>query len=151
MGAAGKLVAVVALGIADFWFAVPLGIGFGMPPAFVAIIVAASACVGVLLAVALGARLRAWWARRRGARFEGVEPRAPTRRARRAERILHEYGAPGLGIIGPVLVGSSVSAAVGVSLGVPRSRVIIWTIIGAVGWTIVLTVVVATGAELFFR
>lgn len=151
MGAIGKLAAVVVLGVVDFWLAVPLGIGFGLPAFLVAVIVAVSASVGVVLAVAFGGRLRAWWARRRAARSEAPDPRQPSRQTRRAERILERFGAVGLGLIGPLLLGSSVSAAVGASLGVPERRLTIWAIVGAVGWTLVSTVAVATGVELFFR
>ena len=53
----------------------------------------------------------------------------------------------GWGLIGPLVLGAPLSAALGVALGAPRGRLLFWLGAGVVLWVTVLTVAAALGVE----
>jgi len=132
---------------------IPAGILLGLPT--VAVVVAA--IVGNLATVALvafgGERVRTWMlARRRRRRaidvedpegLEGVEGG----RASRAERVMARFGLPGLAILGPLGVGTQLSAAIIVSLGISGRRAFAWVGASTVGWSVVVALLVAWGID----
>ena len=130
---------------------IPTGILLGLPP--VAVVV--SAIIGNLATVALvafgGERVRSVLIRRRrrtvgteGVKsVEGVEGG----RASRAERVMARFGLPGLAILGPLGVGTQLSAAIIVSLGISGRRAFAWVGASTVGWSVVAALLVAWGID----
>jgi uncharacterized membrane protein len=123
---------------------IPAGILLGLPP----VAVVATAIVGNLATVALvafgGERVRSWMlARRRRRRAEGEEGG----RASRAERVLARFGVPGLAILGPLGVGTQLSAALIVSLGVSGRRAFAWVGAATIGWSVVAALLVVWGID----
>jgi uncharacterized membrane protein len=122
---------------------IPAGILLGLPP----VAVVATAIVGNLATVALvafgGERVRAWMLARRRRRREG----AANGRASRAERVMSRFGLPGLAILGPLGVGTQMSAAIVVSLGVSGRRAFAWVGASTVGWSVVVALLVAWGID----
>jgi hypothetical protein len=55
------------------------------------------------------------------------------------------YGVVGFGIIAPMTVGAQIGAMIGLALNVPGRRLLIWMSIGALLWSILLTVAVLLG------
>ena len=127
---------------------IPAGILLGLPP--VAVVV--TAIIGNLATVALvafgGERVRSLLVRRRrrGVSTEGAEG-TEGGRASRAERVMARFGLPGLAILGPLGVGTQLSAAIVVSLGVSGRRAFAWVGASTVGWSVVVALLVASGID----
>ncbi len=128
---------------------IPAGILLGLPP--VAVVV--TAIVGNLATVALvafgGERVRSGLLARRRRRVEdeGGEEGDGGRRASRAERVMARFGVPGLAILGPLGVGTQLSAAIVVSLGVSGRRAFAWVGASTIGWSAVVALLVAWGTD----
>jgi len=125
---------------------IPAGILLGLPT--VAVVVAA--IVGNLATVALvafgGERVRSWMLARRRRRAGG-EHGDGAGRASRAERVMSRFGVPGLAILGPRGVGTQLSAAIVVSLGVSGRRAFAWVGAATIGWSVVVALLVAWGID----
>ena len=128
---------------------IPAGILLGLPP--LAVVVAA--VVGNLSTVALaafaGERLRVYFSALRRAAGDGVSDGGPARggRSARATRVMDRYGLPGLAILGPLGIGTQLSAALAVSLGVSGRRAFAWVGAATVGWSIVAALLAVWGVE----
>ena len=111
-----------------------------------------SAIIGNLATVALvafgGERVRSVLIRRRR-RTVGTEGADGTQggRASRAERVMARFGLPGLAILGPLGVGTQLSAAIIVSLGISGRRAFAWVGASTVGWSVVVALLVAWGID----
>lgn len=120
---------------------IPAGILLGLSPLAVVIV----AIVGNLSTVALaafgGERIRTWVLARRRRRTGGDEGPPSSR----AERVLARFGLPGLAILGPLGVGTQLSAALAVSLGISGRRVFVWVGAATVGWSIGVALLVVWG------
>lgn len=127
---------------------IPAGILLGLPP--VAVVV--TAIIGNLATVALvafgGERVRSLLVRRRrrAVSTEGAEG-TEGGRASRAERVMARFCLPGLAILGPLGVGTQLSAAIVVSLGVSGRRAFAWVGASTVGWSVVVALLVAWGID----
>lgn len=128
-----KLLTVMGVGFLELWAAVPLGLALGLPPVSVGAATTAGALPGVMTVVWLGEGLRSWLLRRLGRGGQGG-------RQGRLYRVWARYGVIGLGLLGPLLVGAPLAAALGVSLGAPRGGLMFWLGLGVVLWTAFLTV-----------
>ncbi len=122
---------------------IPAGILLGLPP----VAVVGTAVVGNLATVALvafgGERVRDWMLARRRRRVEGEQGgRAP-----RAERLMSRFGVPGLAILGPLGVGTQLSAAIVVALGVSGRRAFAWVGASTIGWSVLVALIVAWGID----
>ena len=133
---------VLALGAIEIWAAVPVGIALGLPPPLVLALSVAGAMAGVATIVALGGRVRAWRVVRRGAARDGASEGG---RPGRARRIWDRWGVIGLGLLGPLLLGAPISAAVGAALGASPRRLVAWLGLGVLLWCVVLTVAIVIG------
>jgi len=122
---------------------IPAGIVLGLPP--VAVVV--TAVVGNLSTVALvafgGERVRAWMLARRRRRVEAEQGG----RASRAERVMSRFGVPGLAILGPLGVGTQLSAAIVISLGVSGRRAFAWVGASTIGWSVLVALLVTWGID----
>jgi hypothetical protein len=122
---------------------IPAGILLGLRPVAVVVV----AIVGNLATVALvafgGERVRARLLARRRRRVEGEQGG----RASRAERVMSRFGVPGLAILGPLGVGTQLSAAIVVSLGVSGRRAFAWVGASTIGWSVLVALLVALGID----
>lgn len=123
---------------------VPAGILLGLPP--LAVVVAA--VVGNLATVALvafgGEQVRTWLLARRRRRIEG----GPGGRASRIRRAMSRFGLPGLAILGPLGLGTQLTAAFAVAAGVSGRRVFAWVGAATVAWSVAAAVLVLWGIGL---
>lgn len=76
---------------------------------------------------------------------EGTETEQDSKKQKRARALFDKYGLPGLTIFGPLLVGSHISAFMGMSFGSRRGLVTGWMIASLVIWTIVSAVLANSG------
>lgn len=126
---------------------IPAGILLGLPP--LAVVVAA--VVGNLSTVALaafaGERLRTYFSALRRSAADGAADGGSARggRSARAARVMDRYGLPGLAILGPLGIGTQLSAALAVSLGVSGRRAFAWVGAATVGWSVVAALLVVWG------
>jgi hypothetical protein len=124
------------------WVAVPLGFGLGVPPLAVALIVIPCSIFGATLVIWIVAPLR------------GIVRRRYSERNRRGEiryifRIWRKCGLPGVGILGPLLVGPPPTMAIGLLLGSNPRRLLAWTSLGIVLWTGFMELVWWLGRDMF--
>jgi hypothetical protein len=131
---------------------IPAGMLLGLPP--VAVVV--TAIVGNLATVALvsfgGERVRSVLVRRRrrAVGTDGADGAdgAEGGRASRAERVMARFGLPGLAILGPLGIGTQLSAAIVVSLGISGRRAFAWVGASTIGWSVIVALLVAWGIDM---
>jgi len=133
---------------------VPIGILAGGPPVLVVLAALIGNLITVWLFAVFGQRARLWWIGRRKRRMErsgkGPDPRAQAKKHRRADRIdrvMKRFGLPGLAVLGPLGLGTQLSALAAVAMGVSSRAAFAWVGAGTVGWAIVAGVLTVTGAS----
>jgi hypothetical protein len=129
---------VFALGMIGLWEGIPAGFVLRLPPVAIGAASGAGSLSATLLVLVLGDRLRARLVRPR-ADGDG----APKERA--IDRVWRRYGIIGFGLLAPVLTGAPLGVALGLLLRAPAARLLFWTVLGLVLWTVLLTVAGALG------
>lgn len=127
-----KLMTVLGLGVLELWGAIPVGFALGLHPVLTALVAAGGALLGVLLVLAVGEGVRAKLGRRR-------EGRGEEGRHARIRRIWLRWGVVGLGLLAPLLTGAALGTALGLSLGAPAPRLLLWMSTGILLWSALLT------------
>jgi hypothetical protein len=122
--------AVFGMAVIEIWFAVPLGLGLGVPAPIIWCMTAAGATVSVFLVANAGDAMRGWLLRRRGK--EG----AP--RTGRIYMVWVRYGVPGWGLASPLFMAPPMGTAVALILGAPKRRLMFWMFMGVLLWTSIL-------------
>lgn len=147
------LFVLAATPLVELLVVIPLGIGYGLPPAAVALITWAGNAAPVVGIVVLFERWRAW--RRRRAAGDAAEADAADGgggrrgggRWQRAQRLWARYGTPGLALLAPLVTGVHLAAVVALALGAPRRTVLGWMLLSLAAWTLALTLAVVAGVE----
>lgn len=127
-----KLLTVFGLGIVDMWVAILAGFVLQLHPLETAIAVAIGAILGVLVVLKLGERMRTILMHNR---------KSEDKKLGRIHRIWDRYGVEGLGMLAPLLVGAPLGAALGITLGAPVKRLLLWMSLGIILWSTVFTLV----------
>ncbi len=112
------LVAIISGG-----FAIPVGFLLDLPPIETYLAAAVGALVGMAVFVFVGAGLRDWIVNRLNITEEKLEG---------GKRMLGKYGTKGLGLIGPIFPGVTVSALIGLAAGIDRRELATWMALGVV-------------------
>jgi len=112
------LVAIISGG-----FAIPIGFLLDLPPLETYLAAAAGALVRMAVFVFVGAGLRDWIVDRLNITAEKLEG---------GKRMLGKYGTKGLGLIGPIFPGVTVSALIGLAAGIDRRELATWMALGVV-------------------
>lgn len=131
-----------ALPLFEAYFVIPAGVLGGLNPLVSLAIGLAGNILTVLLAIVFIDQIKNWWARRK------KHSEAPSKRSQRADRLFKKYGVPGLAILGPLFVGSHLTAILAVSLGGARKAVFVWVTASIVLWSILFTVLISFGIDL---
>lgn len=124
---------------------IPAGIIAGLDPVLVVLAGLTGNLLTVALAAFYGERIRQWWQRRRPQPSKS----APRRRSQRATRIFRRWGMPGLALLGPIGLGTQLSAVLGVALGVSALRTFLWIGAGTVLWSLAAAVLATSGMTLW--
>jgi hypothetical protein len=132
-----QLLSVFLLSAFELYAAVPAGLALGLSPFLVWLATVAGALVSVVVVVLAGERLRPWLIARLG--------RGRAREGGRVRGIWERYGVIGWGLVGPLLLGAPLSAALGVALGAPRGRLLFWLGAGVGLWVTILTLAAVLG------
>lgn len=133
-----KVVTVFGLGAVELWAAIPAGLALGLHPVATAIASALGAITSGLVVALLGDRARAWLVARHGVPRDGGGHGT-------IRRIWDRYGVMGLGLLAPLLVGAPLGTALGLLLGAPVRRLLLWVSVGIVLWSGLLTAAAALG------
>ncbi len=126
----------------ELWASVPTGFALKLHPLLNAIATILGASTGVIIVILLGDRARTWILRKRKWQNEPGKNKLIV-------RIWQRCGIIGLGLLGPLLVGAPLGAAIGIALGAPATRLIFWMAVGIILWTAILTIACALGIETF--
>lgn len=133
-----KLLSVFALAAIELWAAIPAGLALRLHPVVVGVTSAAGAISGTLAVALLGARLRSWLLRRHAGKDSPGRPGL-------IQRVWRRYGVAGLGLLAPVSTGAPLGVALGLALGAPVGRLALWSTLGIVLWSAILTAAAALG------
>jgi hypothetical protein len=117
--------------IVELWFGIPLGLYLGLNPVIIAITAATGSILSAVLVATLGDGLRNSFLKWR---YGDKIPRKG-----RIYDIWKKYGIIGLGLLSPLLLGAPIGAALGIGLGAPKERLLLWMSIGIVIWSALLT------------
>ncbi len=131
------LLTVFVLGFLEISLPLPIVIVMdgAMAPAFVVIGISGSA--GTLFFVYLSQPVRRWVVRRWG--MDSVI-------FTRTERFMVRYGAVGVGLLAPMILGHALTAVAAVVLGAPTRKLALWMIVGVWLWTVFYYAVILAGA-----
>lgn len=124
---------------------IPLGIIAGLHPVVVTIVAIVGNLATVAVAAWFGERMREWWIKRRRERGKVVSPEQHSKGWGRVERIMTRWGLPALAILGPLGLGTQVSALVAVSLGVSARLSFIWVSAGTIAWSVLAAIATVAG------
>ena len=127
-----KLLTVFGLGAVELWAAIPAGFVLQLHPLETGIAAATGAIVGVLVVLKLGGRMRTILMHNR---------KSEDKKFGRIHSIWDHYGVEGLGMLAPLLVGAPLGVVLGITLGAPVNRILIWMSLGIVLWSAVFTLV----------
>jgi Putative small multi-drug export protein len=143
MELAPKILTVLSLGAFELWAAIPAGFALQLHPVLIGFTAAWGAGLGALVVILLGDRLRGWLLRHHGRKaHQKGQPGL-------IDRIWQRYGVVGLGLLAPLLIGTPIGAALGLTLGIPASRLFLWLSLGIILWSTVLTLAGVMGVAVF--
>ena len=106
-----------------------------LEPAFA--VIGISGTVGTLFFIYLSQPVRRWAVRRWG--MDSVI-------FTRTERFMDRYGAAGVGLLAPMILGHALTAVGAVVLGAPTRKLALWMIAGVWLWTVFYYAVILAGA-----
>lgn len=140
---------LAATPLVELLVVIPLGIGYGLAPAPVALVTVLGNTLPVLGIVVAYERWRLWRQRRRETVAEddaaAAAPSSP--RWRRAQRLWVRYGIPGLALLAPLVTGVHFAAIAALALGTPRRTVALWMTLSIVLWSAGVTIATVAGIQ----
>jgi hypothetical protein len=128
-----SIIIVFIAGVVELWLAIPLGFLLDVNPIITTIVAASGAILAAACITVLGENLRNRFLRWRYGDENGLEKS-------RLYKIWNKYGVIGLGLTSPLLFGAPLGAAVGITLGAEKNRLLLWMSIGIVIWSVGLSV-----------
>ena len=105
------IVAVVA--VISGGFAIPVGFLLDLPPLETYLAATVGALAGMAFFVFVGAGLRDWIVKKANISDEKMK---------KGEQMLGKYGVRGLGLVGPIFPGVTVSVLIGLAAGIDRKE-----------------------------
>jgi hypothetical protein len=139
VGEVVKVASIFALAFFSFWPAIPAGLALGLAPVTVVATTTLSYAAGAALVALFGGAVREWVLRRVLRSRERVVPSGWL------DGMLRRYGLVGLGMAAPMTVGAQIGAVIGLTLDMPPRRLFLWLTMGALAWSVLLTVGVLLG------
>ena len=131
------LVALIAM--ISGGFAIPTGFLLDLPPIEIYLAAAAGALIGLAIFVFVGSGLRSWIVNKASISDERLEA---------GSKVFGSYGTRGLGLIGPIFPGVTVSVVIGLAAGIDRKELATWMSIGVLAMYAVYTVGLALIIEI---
>ncbi|MFE8700832.1 small multi-drug export protein [Cytobacillus sp. FJAT-54145] len=134
---------LAALPFFEAYGVIALSIFAGLPEIPVILISLFGNILTVLLLILFIDRIKEWRRKRKGEKVE----KQPSKRALRAQNLWKKYGLPGLALIGPLFVGSHLTAFMSVTLGGQKKSTSIWMIISITVWGVVFALLSHFGVD----
>jgi membrane protein DedA with SNARE-associated domain len=131
------IVAVVA--VISGGFAIPVGFLLDLPPLETYLAAVVGALAGMAFFVFVGSGLRDWIVKKASISDEKMS---------KGSQMLGKYGIRGLGLVGPIFPGVTVSVLIGLAAGIDRKQLVIWMSIGVLAMYAVYTVGLALIIEI---
>lgn len=131
------IVAIVA--ILSGGFAIPVGFLLDLPAIEIYLAAVAGALVGMVFFIFVGSGLRDWIVKKANISDEKLG---------KGKQMLGKYGVEGLGLIGPVFPGVTVTVLIGLAAGIDRKVLAKWMSIGVVAMYAIYTVGLALIIEI---
>jgi len=131
------IVAVVA--VISGGFAIPVGFLLDLPPLETYLAAVVGALAGMAFFVFVGSGLRDWIVKKASISDEKMG---------KGSQMLGKYGIRGLGLVGPIFPGVTVSVLIGLAAGIDRKQLVIWMSIGVLAMYAVYTVGLALIIEI---
>lgn len=131
------IVAIVA--ILSGGFAIPVGFLLDLPAIETYLAAVAGALIGMVFFIFVGSGLRDWIVKRANISEE---------RLGKGKQMLGEYGVEGLGLIGPIFPGVTVTVLIGLAAGIDRKVLTKWMSIGVLAMYGVYTIGLALIIEI---
>jgi hypothetical protein len=145
--------AVLLVAVVQLYVAAPLGLALSMGPRSVAAAAFLGGMIGVVAIVFVGPRIMAWSTARlarilrRPVEDDEDDGKSGEAEPGRFAEMVDRFGAPFLGIVGPLTIGGWAAAAIGVGKGVNKLKLIAWLSVGQAIVTIAFVYTVAELAE----
>ena len=115
---------------------VPGGILFGLDPLWVVISAVAGNTITIFAFAYGGDQIRAWLKKRRAAKGKEGE----SQRFAKAQASFDKYGIYGMGLLGPILIGTQFAAAISVAAGVKPLKTSVIISISTLLWSVAIAV-----------
>lgn len=131
------LFTIFLLGFLEISLPLPIVIVMDGPMELAFLVIGISGSVGSLFFIYLSQPIRRWVVRRWG--MDSVI-------FTRTERFMVKYGAAGVGLLAPMILGHAATAVGAVVLGAPTRSLAVWMIAGVWLWTVFYYAVILAGA-----
>jgi hypothetical protein len=131
-----KAFSIFTLAMIELWAAVPLGIKLDVDPVVVAAVTIAGAIAGTLVAAFAGGLVN---------KLLALRTKDPTKGT---AGWLTQRGPWAIGLLGPLLLGATISAALAASLGLSRRVWMPLLVAGICVWTVTVTLLTVHGFAL---
>jgi len=130
------------VGSLGLWMAIPVGIAYGFEPYIVAPTIILGSSCSTFMVYVFGNMVRKYVQSKRGERYLG-------RSKAKMHRYLNRYGVIGLGLLLPGIFGPLLGMAIGVTVVSATRRLLIWSLVGNVIWSIILSGIGTLGITIF--
>ena len=134
-----NLTVILFLGILGIWKSVPVGFILNLHPILVCTMTILGASLGVLLIYLIGSKLK-----RRILSLSGKS----NKKQQKINKIFDRYGVPGLGMLATLVVGPALTMALGLTIVKNGKNLLLWTNIGIVVWSVLLTLIGQVGVNI---
>ena len=135
-----NLTVILLLGVLGIWKSVPVGFILNMHPILVCTMTILGASLGVLLIYLIGSKLK----QRILLSLNGKS----NKKQQKINKIFDRYGVPGLGMLATLVVGPALTMALGLTIVKNGKTLLLWTNIGIVVWSVLLTLIGQVGVNI---
>lgn len=129
-------------GLLGIWKAIPVGLALQCNATTIIVTTAAGALVAISIIYLLGSKVKEWILNR-------LNKGKGEKRKGRLTALFDKYGIMGMGILGTLLLGPNMTMAMGMIIVKKEKKLLLWTAIGIIIWTVVLTLIGTYSVEFF--
>lgn len=133
-----RFLTIVGLGALEFKAAIPAGLAMRLDPFATSAAATLGATLDTVVILLLGENIRRLIIAKHG-------PASGSTRFGWLERAYSRFGPAGLGLVAPLLVGTPIGTALGISLGMKPRSLLGWMVTGTAFWSAVLTAAAVGG------
>jgi membrane protein DedA with SNARE-associated domain len=133
---------IFLMGMLGIWKAIPLGLLLKSHPFFIFLLTALGASIAVIILFFFGSKIRAYVLQR-------LAKKENNKKKSNVSKLFNKYGAAGLGFLGCLLMGPNMTIILGMVIVKEQKKLLCWTLIGIVVWSLVLTTIAILSIDLF--